>query len=100
MKTILDFLKTTVLGGLLFLVPVVLMVLIVRQAISMAGKLLAPVERLMPFETVLGIAMRHIVAALVLLAVCIIAGLAARTRLGGRATDAFERVLLRPIPGG
>jgi uncharacterized membrane protein len=99
MKTILDFFKTTILGGLLFLVPVVLMILILRQAISMAGKLLTPVERLMPFESVLGIAMRHIVAVLVILAVCVIAGLVARTRAGGRLNDAFERVVLKRMPG-
>jgi hypothetical protein len=37
MKPWVEFVKTTLLGGLLFLIPVVLIVLLVQQALSLAG---------------------------------------------------------------
>ena len=50
MKAMTEFVKTTLAGGLLFLVPVVLTVLLVAKALQLAGQILAPVARLIPGE--------------------------------------------------
>jgi uncharacterized membrane protein len=43
MKPFVEFVKTTLVGGLLFLIPVVLVVLLVQKALHLAGSGLAPV---------------------------------------------------------
>jgi len=50
MKAIIEFVKTTLAGGFLFLVPVVLAVILVGKALQLAGQILAPVARLIPGE--------------------------------------------------
>jgi uncharacterized membrane protein len=50
MKTMRAFMKVTVAGGFLFLVPLVLTVLLVREVLQFAGKLFAPMARLRPHE--------------------------------------------------
>ena len=50
MKAIIEFVKTTLAGGFLFLVPVVLAIILVGKALQLAGQILAPVTRLIPGE--------------------------------------------------
>jgi len=45
MKTMRAFMKVTVAGGFLFLVPLVLTVLLVREVLQFARKLFAPLAR-------------------------------------------------------
>jgi uncharacterized membrane protein len=50
MRAITEFVKTTLAGGFLFLVPVVLAVILVGKALQLTGQVLAPVTRLIPGE--------------------------------------------------
>ena len=84
MKPVADFVKTTVIGGLLFLVPAVLIVLLIKQAVVLTRKILMPIEKLLPFENFAGVAVEHVVAIVLILAVCFVAGLAARTSPGAK----------------
>jgi len=93
-----DFLKTTIAGGLLFLVPAILLVLVLRHAMAFAGKIAKPIAALFPDSQVAGIAVGTILAALVLLLVSFLAGLVARTKAGRRLTHWFEESLLGNLP--
>ena len=42
MKPVLNFLKSTVTGGLLFLIPVILVITIIGKAFDIAKKITAP----------------------------------------------------------
>lgn len=84
MKPVVDFVKTTIAGGLLFLVPAVLLVLLVKHAIELVGKVLTPIVKLLPVHNIAGIAVAHLLAALLILIVCFLAGLAARTSPGAK----------------
>ncbi|HLE25851.1 MAG TPA: DUF502 domain-containing protein [Thermodesulfobacteriota bacterium] len=99
MKPVVDFMKTTIVGGLLFLVPAVLIILLVKNALGFATKILKPIEKLLPIEDMAGVAVEHLLAVVSILLVCFLAGLAARTRLGARISAAFERAIARKIPG-
>jgi uncharacterized membrane protein len=99
MKPIADFVKTTFVGGLLFLVPAVLIVLLVKQAVEFARKILTPIEKLFPVEKIGGVAVEHVLAILLILAVCFLAGLAVRTSPGAKLNAWLERVILRRVPG-
>jgi len=58
-----------------------------------------PLARLMPAETVAGVAADYLLAILALVAICLIAGFLARTAVIGAAGDRLEQLLLRRIPG-
>ncbi len=98
MSRIGDFLKTTIIGGLLFLVPAILLVLVLRHAMAFAGKIAKPIAALFPDSQVAGVAVATIVAALVLLLISFLAGLVARTTPGRRLTNWFEESLLGNLP--
>jgi uncharacterized membrane protein len=99
MKPLAEFVKTTVIGGLLFLIPMVLVVLLVQKALVLVGNGLAPVAHYLPAQSVIGIAVAQVVAVCALLLVCFIAGLAIRTRAGTRLNRQLEQVILQRVPG-
>ena len=99
MKSFVAFVKTTLVGGLLFLIPVVLLVLLVQQALHLAGSGVAPLARFAPTQSVVGITVAEVAAVCSILLVCFIAGLAIRTRAGARVNTQLEQVILRRVPG-
>jgi len=99
MKGLVDFVKTTIIGGLLFLIPALIVILVIKHAIGLTAKVLVPIEKLLPLESLGGFAVAHMLAVLIILAVCFAAGMAARTRLGAGISAAFERAIARKIPG-
>jgi uncharacterized membrane protein len=93
-RTTLDFVKTTILGGLLVIVPVVAVALVLARALAAVFGLLAPIARFLPG----GLFVREIASLAIVLAVCFLAGVAVRTRLGQGVRSALDR-RLQAIPG-
>jgi len=93
-----EFLKTTIVGGLMFLVPLILIGLVLRRALEFAGKIVKPVVAVFPYNQVAGIAVGTVVAALMLVAVAFLAGLAARTKTGRKLTHWVEQSFLGNMP--
>jgi uncharacterized membrane protein len=85
--------------GVLFLVPIALIVVLTREAIRLIASATKPVAQLVPAENVLGIAMAEVAAIILLVLVCFIAGLFAGTQLGAMLGARLERLILRRIPG-
>ena len=98
MKSIKEFLKTTLVGGLMFLVPVVLLLVVLGKALQFAGKVAQPVARMLPISHVGGVAVATLIAAAILLLIALLAGLAARTGPGRRVTHWFEESILGGMP--
>ncbi|MGH8854642.1 MAG: hypothetical protein ACREWI_10230 [Telluria sp.] len=99
MKAMTEFVKTTLAGGFLFLVPVVLTVILVGKALQLAGQVLAPVTRLVPVGTVAGIVVLDLLAVTAVVALCFAAGLLVRTDAGRVLGDRLERAVLGRVPG-
>jgi uncharacterized membrane protein len=99
MKSVADFVKTTIIGGLFFLIPALIVILVIKHAIELTAKMLVPIEKFLPLESLGGLAVAHMLSVLIILAVCFAAGMASRTRLGARISAAFERAIARKIPG-
>ena len=96
MKALAEFLKTTLIGGLLIVVPVYLTLLLLGKALKGMVALLGPIVALLPREV------QHfgrILAIVLVVLVCFILGLIARTGVGRRAIEAFERRVLERMPG-
>lgn len=95
MKALGDFIRTTIIGGVLVLLPVYLLVLVVLKMFSAAMKLVSPIMAGIP-------ATAHfpgLLAAAAIVVACFVAGLLVRTGPGRRAIDAAQRRVLEKIPG-
>lgn len=93
-----NFLKTTLVGGVMFLVPVALLLVVLKHAMAFAGKVARPIAANFPQAEVGGIAVVSLVAALILLLIAFGAGLLARTPSGKRITRWFEESILGGMP--
>lgn len=98
MSGLKEFLKTTIIGGALFLVPVALLIFVLSQAMAMVEKIAGPIAEAWPGEEILGVGVVTIVSALVLLVISFLAGLFARTGVGRRIKDWLETSLFGKIP--
>jgi uncharacterized membrane protein len=98
MKVLLSFLATTVIGGLLVLVPVALLILILDDVLFMVVELVAPVAELRPVERLGGEVVATIVALALIVGFCFLVGLVARTAIGSRLGGWVEDAVLRRVP--
>ena len=98
MKSIKEFFKATVIGGLMFLVPVVLVLVVLGKALQFAGKVAQPIARTLPVSHMGGVAVATLIAVAILLLIALLAGLAARTGPGRRVTHWFEESILGGMP--
>lgn len=98
MKAIKEFIKTTVVGGIVFLVPLILLILVLRHAMTFASKIAGPVAALFPDHKIAGVAVATIIAALVLLLISFLGGLFARTHVGRNLARWLEDSLLGNLP--
>jgi uncharacterized membrane protein len=97
-NSIKSFLKATIVGGLMFLVPVALLLLVLGKALQFAGKLSQPLAAVLPFSHVGGVGAGTIIAVAILVLIAFLAGLVSRTRLGQRITHWFEESILGALP--
>ena len=95
MKTIARFLKVTLVGGLLVVLPLWVSLLMLFKAINGALKMLLPIAKLLPQKIV----HEKIAAMLLLLLICFVVGLLTRTQLGQRAGHWIVENILDRVPG-
>ena len=98
MDKFVDFLKTTIVGGLVFLVPLVLVSMVLKRGLEIASRVAKPVVENFPAHQVAGVALGTIAAALLLTIVAFAAGLAARTERGRAITRWVGESVLGAMP--
>ncbi|MGL4543682.1 MAG: hypothetical protein ACRCUI_14350 [Polymorphobacter sp.] len=92
-----QFLRATLVGGVIFLVPVLLIAVLLRHGIKLATAISQPLLKFMP-ELVGGIIVADLVAATLLLLLAFLAGLFARTDAGRRIIQWVENSLIGSLP--
>ncbi len=95
------FLKTTIIGGVLFLLPLSIVLLLLAYVLRLASKVAQPISDhlgLHQWGDFAGIGIVTVLSALLLVLVAFAAGIAARTYLGERVTRWFEGSLLGRLP--
>ena len=95
MKTLAEFTRTTLIGGVLIILPIYIAVLLLAKTIKGLLGLLQPVAERVPAS----VEFRQIVAIVLLVCVCFLVGLIVRTGPGLRAKNACERAVLERLPG-
>jgi uncharacterized membrane protein len=98
MKAFLNFVTTTVIGGVLVLIPVALLLLILDDVLALVIELVTPVVDVLPVEELGGDAAATLVAIALVVGFCFGLGLVARTAIGSRLGGWVERALLRRLP--
>jgi uncharacterized membrane protein len=93
------FVKTTLVGGFLFLIPLGVAIFVLGKVLDAAAKLAQPVAKLFPVERLVGVALEELVAILALLLLAFLAGLLAQTEFGTRMNERIEQLILRKMPG-
>ena len=94
----LRFLKTTVLGGILFLVPIIIFIAIIGKALQITSKLAVPIAGLLGADKIVGVAVAELLAIALLVMICFIAGLAAKTQRAKKFVQSLEVNVLEKIP--
>ena len=95
MKVLAEFTKTTLVGGVLVILPVYVTILLLAKAVK--GLLALPDAGTAQLPA--AVQFRQLAAALLLIAVCFVVGLVVRTGPGLRAKNAFEHSVLEQLPG-
>jgi uncharacterized membrane protein len=98
MKTLTQFVKTTVIGGFVVILPIAIVVIVMLQAVGAIVDLMAMVGSLLP-EFLRDRVPPEVAAGIVIVLACFVAGLSVRTRAGDALNRWFEDKVLGKIPG-
>ncbi|MDH3762650.1 MAG: DUF502 domain-containing protein [Gammaproteobacteria bacterium] len=94
----MNFIKTTIVGGIVFLVPLVIAIVIAGKAYELMLLLARPLDDLIPVDTIGGVALANLLAIFAVVAFCFIAGVIARSRPAQKLYGVIDSGLLA-IPG-
>ncbi|MEJ2540645.1 MAG: DUF502 domain-containing protein [Gemmatimonadota bacterium] len=94
----LRIVRTTLLGGVTFLIPLVVLLVVAGTALDWVRRLTDPVARTFPPSFGDRVILANTLAVLVLIVVCFFAGLVAHTAVARRLVDVLEDQILNRIP--
>jgi len=90
--------KTMIVGGLVFLVPFAVALLVLGKVYRVAMRVAEPLDGMIPIEAVGGVALANILAVAIILLACFIAGIVATRTWGKRLYGKIDEWLLNLIP--
>jgi len=98
MKSIIQFVRTTLLGGVFFLLPIAVLAIVLGKAMSLALESVRPLAKYIPADWSLGLPKEVLLAVALLVLICFVAGLLARTKLAQELAKGLEWSVLSKIP--
>ncbi|WET04821.1 DUF502 domain-containing protein [Flavobacterium sp. YJ01] len=99
MKSIFKIIKATFLGGILFLAPLVVLLVILEKGYGIIQKVTLPLVNNLPKVKVLGLALQELIGILIIIVICFLAGLLARTAKAKELIQKLEDGILSFVPG-
>jgi uncharacterized membrane protein len=99
MKNIYNFVKDIIVGGVLFFIPLIILIVILQKAFQIAAVLVAPIIKLLNATQIFGIGVEILISIVTILFVLYLAGLLARTKKARAAVAKLEDSLLSKVPG-
>ena len=99
MRHLGQFFLVTLVRGILFLVPIVLIAVLAREGYQMLRRVSQPVARLLPEDRFFGILAEDLVSVVAIILLFLIAGLFVGTRPGRLLSDRLENTVLYRVPG-
>jgi uncharacterized membrane protein len=98
LKQLLDFLKTTAMGGLFVLLPILLLYLLLAEALDLIVALATPIADLFPEGTFGKVEFPVIFGLVLILGLSFVIGLGLRAKIARRSGRWFERTVLDRLP--
>lgn len=95
----LSFVKTTARGGILFLMPMIALIWVFNQAHKPISKFTAFFFPDVQQDRFIGIAILDMATVLIVVLICFMAGLAAKTKAAVKLARMFESGFLSRVPG-
>jgi uncharacterized membrane protein len=98
MKIIAQSIKSTLIGGVIFLVPLAVIAAIAGKVFQVITKVAVLISEILPFKTIGGIAVVNFVAIILIIILCFIAGEIARSKIGAKITTSVESKMYDLVP--
>lgn len=99
MRKFVSYIRATIAGGLLFLIPMMVIIFVISKVFGLLGVLAKPIAAALPFSQVAGVGVGTLITIILLLLVCFLAGIFMNTRLARRIVKWLEERVLVYIPG-
>jgi uncharacterized membrane protein len=99
MKSTLDFIKTMIIGGIIFFIPLVILLIVIQKASQITSVLVGPIIKLLDITNIFGIGAEILISIINMLFLLYLGGLIARTTKAKTAIAKLESSLLSKIPG-
>jgi uncharacterized membrane protein len=99
MKTISEFVKSTLIGGFFGILPMLIIYLLLKETMGAITALASPIIDLLPESFVASDTTPVLTALILLILVAFLMGVILRYSFAKRAVDAFEGKLLNKLPG-
>jgi uncharacterized membrane protein len=98
MKTVALFVRSTILGGVFFLAPIIVLMVILAKAFGYAKQGVHAIVVHVPMVSDLRVEVATVLSIAVIALVCLLAGLIAQTLIGQRLVNVLESSVLSKIP--
>lgn len=92
------FIKTTLIGGAVFLIPLIVLLLVLGKAVQLIRLATVPISKMLPMETLIGVAIIDLLTLLALILLCFGAGMLAKSPPAKRLYHRLDEGLL-VLPG-
>ncbi len=99
MKSFLNFVKTTIIGGVIFLIPFAIVVYVIKQIYSSLYETVSPVLDSLGIQSIGGGILTVFVIILIILLISFTAGFIVRMSFARRTSAFFENFAIAYIPG-
>jgi uncharacterized membrane protein len=99
LRKLAKFIRITIAGGLLFIIPVGAITFIIAKTITFLYNLSKPITAKLPFRNVGGVGVNTLMSVILLLLMCFLAGIFMKTRLAKKITQWLEDRVLVYVPG-
>lgn len=93
------FLNNTLLGGVLFLIPLVIIVIVLHKAYDIMLLLAKPVQQIIPADAVVGVPVIDVLAILIMIVICLLVGIFAKSKPAMAFYAKIDGIWLELLPG-
>ncbi len=99
LQNVAGIVRTTIMGGVMFLVPFAIVLLVLGKVFQIAVRTVLPLAERLPVDSLVGLKTPWVMATVLLLGVCFLAGVLAKTAAARKVVEWLETTVLSDLPG-
>ena len=99
MNKILNLVKEILIGGILFFIPLIILLVIFQKALQIAAVIVKPIIKLLNVTQIFGIGVEIIISIAIILFIVYIGGLISKTDKAKNIVGKMEDAILSKVPG-